>query len=49
MKAHIGVDDDSGLVHSVVGKAANVADVIQIDQLLHGRRRYAPRSNIHFK
>ena len=27
MKAHIGVDDESGLVHSVVGTAANVADV----------------------
>lgn len=27
MKAHIGVDDESGLVHSVVGTAATVADV----------------------
>ncbi len=27
MKAHIGVDAESGLVHSVVGTAANVADV----------------------
>ena len=27
MKAHIGVDDESSLVHSVVGTAANVADV----------------------
>ena len=27
MKAHIGVDADSGLVHSVVGTAANVHDV----------------------
>lgn len=26
-KAHIGVDDESGLVHSVVVTAANVADV----------------------
>ena len=34
MKAHIGVDADSGLVHSVVGTAANVADVTQDDQLL---------------
>ncbi len=25
MKAHIGADDESGLVHSVVGTAANVA------------------------
>lgn len=29
MKAHIGVDDESGLVHSVVGTAATVADVTQ--------------------
>ncbi|WP_367890544.1 IS5 family transposase [Geopseudomonas aromaticivorans] len=36
MKAHIGVDDESGLVHHVVGTAANVADVTQVDQLLHG-------------
>ena len=36
MKAHIGVDDESGLVHSVVGTAANVADVTQVDKLLHG-------------
>src|SRR3546814_12905512 len=26
----------SGLVHSVVGTAANVADVTQVDKLLHG-------------
>jgi transposase, IS5 family len=36
MKAHIGVDDESGLVHSVIGTAANVADVTQVDKLLHG-------------
>ncbi|BFN26242.1 transposase DDE domain protein [Pseudomonas sp. SCT] len=40
MKAHIGVDDESGLVHSVVGTAANVADVTQVDQLLHGAETY---------
>src|SRR6478752_10537647 len=27
MKAHVGVDAESSLVHSVVGTAANVADV----------------------
>ena len=32
MKAHIGVDAESGLVHSLVGTAANVADVTQVDQ-----------------
>ncbi|HEN8706917.1 IS5 family transposase [Pseudomonas asiatica] len=36
MKAHIGVDDESGLVHGVVGTAANVADITQVDKLLHG-------------
>ena len=36
MKAHIGVDVDSGLVHSVVGTAAKVADITQVDKLLHG-------------
>lgn len=36
LKAHIGVDRDSGLVHTVVTTAANVADVTQTDNLLHG-------------
>ena len=36
MKAHIGVDADSGLVHSVIGTAANVHDVTQGHGLLHG-------------
>jgi IS5 family transposase len=35
MKAHIGVDADSGLVHSVIGTAANV--VTRGHDLLHGR------------
>jgi len=37
MKAHIGVDADSGLVHSVIGTAANVDDVTQGHGLLHGQ------------
>jgi transposase, IS5 family len=36
MKAHIGVDADSGLVHTVIGTAANVNDVTQGHGLLHG-------------
>ena len=36
MKAHIGVDADSGLVHSVIGTAANACDVTQGHGLLHG-------------
>ena len=36
MKAHIGVDADSGLVHTVAGTPANVADITKADELLHG-------------
>ena len=36
MKAHIGVDADSGLVHTVVGTAANNHDITQAAELLHG-------------
>ncbi len=36
MKAHIGVDAQSGLVHTVVGTAANVSDITQAQSLLHG-------------
>jgi IS5 family transposase len=41
MKAHIGVDAHSGLVHSVVGTAANVNDVTQAGALLHGQEDVA--------
>jgi IS5 family transposase len=36
MKAHIGVDAASGLVHALVGTAGNVSDVTQAHALLHG-------------
>ena len=39
MKAHIGVDAESGLVHSVIGTPANVHDVTQGHALLHGQER----------
>src|SRR4030081_1510993 len=39
MKAHIGVDAQSGLVHSVSGTAANVADIAQTHALLHGEEK----------
>jgi len=39
MKAHIGVDADSGLVHTVTTTPANEADVEQVDELLHGREQ----------
>jgi IS5 family transposase len=41
MKAHIGVDADSGLVHTVVGTAASVNDVTQAGALLHGEEEHA--------
>ena len=36
MKAHIGVDADSGLVHTVRGTSGNVSDVVEANSLLHG-------------
>lgn len=36
MKAHIGVDAQSGLVHTLIGTAAHVSDVTQAQALLHG-------------
>src|SRR5947209_11779688 len=36
MKAHIGVDSESGLVHTVTGTAANEADITQMAAVLHG-------------
>ena len=36
MKAHIGVDAESGLVHTVRTTAGNVNDVVEANSLLHG-------------
>jgi IS5 family transposase len=36
MKAHIGVDDQSGLVHTVIGTTAKDSDMSQFNGLLHG-------------
>ena len=36
MKVHIGVDKDSGLIHSVETTSANVHDITRAAQLLHG-------------
>ena len=41
MKAHIGVDAASGLVHTVVGTSANVNDLNVAGQLLHGKESIA--------
>jgi len=37
MKAHIGVDADSGLVHTVRCTSGNVGDVVEGNSLLHGQ------------
>src|SRR5882762_7752811 len=37
MKAHVGVDVASGVVHTLTGTAANEADVNQMAAVLHGR------------
>jgi IS5 family transposase len=39
MKAHIGADRDSKLVHTVVVTAAHVADITQTAALLHGQEQ----------
>ena len=41
MKAHIGVDAESGFVHTVIGTAANVSDITQAGALLHGEETAA--------
>ena len=39
MKAHIGADADSGLVHTVRGTSGNVHDVVEGNSLLHGQEQ----------
>ncbi len=39
MKAHIGVDTQTGVVHSITGTAAKRHDSTQLDQLLHGEEK----------
>lgn len=41
MKAHLGVDAQGGVVHSLSGTAANVADITQTQALLHGKEKEA--------
>jgi IS5 family transposase len=41
MKAHIGVDAESGLVHTVRTTAGNVNDVVEANGLLHGQEQDA--------
>ncbi len=39
MKIHIGVDADTGLVHSMSTTAANAHDITEAHSLLHGREK----------
>jgi IS5 family transposase len=39
MKAHISVDAESGLVHTVMGSSGNVNDAVPADSLLHCEER----------
>jgi IS5 family transposase len=39
LKAHIGVDSRTKLVHTVLASAANVADCLALQYLLHGKER----------
>ena len=41
MKAHIGVDADSGLVHTVRGTCGHVSDIAEANSLLHGEEKVA--------
>ena len=41
MKAHIGVDAESGLVHTVRGTSGSVNDVVEANALLHGEETQA--------
>lgn len=39
MKAHVGVDTQHGLVHTVVTSTAKVHDSVKLDELLHGQEQ----------
>ena len=41
MKAHIGVDAESGLVHTVRGTSGNISDIVEANTLLHGQESVA--------
>ena len=41
MKAHIGVDAESGLVNTVRGTSGNISDIVEANSLLHGEESVA--------
>ena len=46
MKLHIGVDDQSGLVHSMETTSANVHDLSPSEKLLHGEEAYGTSEEV---
>lgn len=39
MKMHVAVDESLGLIHSLTTTPANIHDITQVDQLLHGEEK----------
>lgn len=37
MKAHLGVDSKTKLIHTILASAANVGDALALPHLLHGK------------
>ena len=48
MKAHIGVNAESGLVHTVRGLPGNISDTAETNSLLHGQEGVA-FGDAHYK
>ncbi|KMY86380.1 Mobile element protein [Candidatus Paraburkholderia calva] len=46
MKVHVGVDAESGLIHTVIGTATNMYDINVAHALLHGEQRNVCRRRI---
>jgi len=49
MKAHVGADAGSGLIHTVIGTPANVADVKCAPALLHGEEKRATAMRVTWR
>ena len=45
MKLHVGVDEESGLIHSMESTSANLHDLTPSAKLLHGAARQAPEAS----
>ena len=47
MKAHVGVDKDSGLVHTLATTSANESDISQAGKVLHGEEKEVHGDSAH--